>query len=113
MASKRSLRDALIAGLLRFPPEVEEHRSRFAPIMAWRVSGREFLHFHGENEIDLRLTRAVIRDQRDRLRANRRVDLRQHSSHWIRVSLSSPGDVRFALRLVKLAVVANRRSRSA
>jgi hypothetical protein len=113
MANKRSLRDSLIAGLLKFPPEVEEHRSRFAPMMAWRVSGREFLHFHGENEIDLRLTRAVIRDQRAQLRGDHRVDLRQHSSDWIRVSLSSPDDVRFALRLARLAVAANRRDRSA
>jgi hypothetical protein len=113
MANKRSLRDSLIAGLLKFPPAVEEHRSRFAPIVAWRVSGKEFLHFHGEKEIDVRLTRAVIRDQRARLRADPRVDLRQHSSDWIRVCLSSPDDVRFALRLARLAVAAHRRSRSA
>ncbi len=48
-------------------------RSRWSEQWSYRLDGREVLHFHGESEIDLRLTRQVIRRERERLAADPRL----------------------------------------
>ena len=48
----------------------------FAPGPALWVGTREVAHFHAGHTLEVRLTRAVIRQRRDELRADDRITLR-------------------------------------
>lgn len=67
--------------------------------------GKEFAHFHSDEELDLRLTRKVIAS----LGLSHPPGSVHHpgraaSSPWIELRLESPGDVGRAAQLVELAV---------
>ena len=67
--------------------------------------GKELAHFHHDHEIDLRLTRKVIRA----LGLSQPADSRLHStrsasSHWIEVRFSTPTEVERVVELVRLAL---------
>lgn len=80
----------------------------FAPGPALWVGKREIAHFDAERTLDLRLTKAVIRDRRAELKADSRVELRPGASDWIELDLASPADEAWAIALVADAVDANR-----
>lgn len=73
---------------------------------AYFVNGKQVAHGAGE-EIQLRLTRAVIRERRPRLRAEPRVELRT-GSDWVRVRVVAKPDVELVLELAELAAAAHR-----
>jgi hypothetical protein len=79
----------------------------FSPGPALWVGKREIAHFDGVQTLDVRLTRSNIASRRSELRANDRIVLRPGSSDWLEVKIESPGDVEFAISLVKEAVAAN------
>jgi hypothetical protein len=91
---------------------VMEASSRWTRGPAWLLNGREIMHLHGANTADLRLTREVIRQRRDRLESDPRVDLRAHGGDWIQVRFRRRSDLELAFGLLDDAVVANSRSRS-
>jgi hypothetical protein len=69
---------------------------------------REVAHFHdGSGELEVRLTKAVVRERRAELRADARVTLRKNASDWIAFDLANRADEKAALELVRLAVAAN------
>lgn len=70
--------------------------------------GREILHVHHAQEIDLRLTRRAIAARRAELRANPRVSLRG-SSDWMTIGFTARAHLAGVLELVAAAVSANRR----
>ena len=80
----------------------------FSDVTAWWVNGKEVAHFHGADEIEIRLTKPVIRDRRAELKADDRVALRPSSSDWLTVTLRAPADVEFVVGLVEHAVAAHR-----
>ena len=80
----------------------------FGPDDAWWCNGKEILHVEGDGVIDLRLTRAVIRDLRAGLRQDPRVTLRKSTSDWVEVRIASSDDVAFVLDLVERAAAAHR-----
>ena len=57
----------------------------FGPEDAFWCNGKEIAHFHGADVVELRLTKAVIRELRPLLRADDRVTLRKGTSDWIEV----------------------------
>lgn len=60
--------------------------SMFSDRPALWVNGHEIAHFDGHDRMDVRLTRAVIRATRPRLRAEPRIHLRSSSSaDWLEV----------------------------
>jgi hypothetical protein len=83
---------------------VEEGRSRFGHEVAFRFRGLEFLHLHGEDEVDVRLGRAAIRSERARLTADPRVRLPEVPSDWVTVPLERPADVEVVLALADRAI---------
>jgi hypothetical protein len=67
--------------------------------------GKEFAHFHNDNEIDLRLTKKLIKSlglnhpERSTFHPTR-----ASSSNWIEVRFHTPEEVLTAVALVRLAV---------
>ena len=72
---------------------VLESDSIFSDDMAYWVNGKEIAHFHGQDSLELRLTRPVIRELRDQLKAEPQVKLRNASSDWLIMSFASAADV--------------------
>jgi hypothetical protein len=69
---------------------------------------REVAHFHdGTGELEVRLTKAVVRERRAELKADARVTLRKNASDWIAFTIATKADEKDALELVRLAVAAN------
>jgi hypothetical protein len=69
---------------------------------------REVAHFHDDSgELEVRLTKAVVRERRAELKTDARVTLRKSASDWIAFEISSRADEDDALALVRAAVEAN------
>ena len=67
--------------------------------------GKEFAHFHDDNELDIRLTRNVINREGLAHPTNSRVHPnRSKNSQWIEVRFSTPADIKRLVNLVKLAI---------
>ena len=87
---------------------LEGRRSRWSSLWSYWIDGREIVHFHRDGSVDVRLTRAAIRERRAALVADPRVGLGAPSRDWVSVTLASPADVPLAVELVKVAIAANR-----
>jgi hypothetical protein len=61
-----------------------------------------------KDQIDVRLTRQVVRELGDELRGDARIDLRRSGSDWILVEVRRAPDVDRALELVRRAIRATR-----
>src|SRR5439155_1930590 len=68
---------------------------------------REIAHHHN-GQVDVRLTRAVVRELRDELRSDARIDLRGAGFDWILVRVRTRADVERALELLRYATHAAR-----
>jgi hypothetical protein len=79
----------------------------FADGPAIWVGKREIAHFHGPDDLEVRLTRAVIRERRTELRAHEGIELRRSTSDWICVRVRSGSDFDLAYTLVEDAIAAN------
>jgi hypothetical protein len=91
-------------------PNVVVEPSQLGGEPAFWSHGREIMHFHDDDVVDLRLTRGEIRDRRADLRADPRVELRAStSSDWVEIHFSSPADVEFVVDLARVAAAANDR----
>jgi predicted dehydrogenase len=75
---------------------------------AYWVNGKEIAHFEDEGVIEVRLTRAAIRDRRPAFKIDERVELRPSGADWITVRFATRGDVDFVAELVDVAAVAHR-----
>jgi len=68
-------------------------------------NGKEFAHFHDDNELDIRLTRAVIRRAGLVHPANSRVHPnRSKNSQWIEVRFEKTADLEGLVQLAMLAI---------
>jgi hypothetical protein len=85
-----------------------EGESMFAEKSAYWVNGREIAHFEGNDLIELRLTKAVIKERRTEFKADPRVELRPSGADWLTIRLKSPEDADFVLELARLAEEAHR-----
>jgi hypothetical protein len=99
----RELRQALAA-----LDGVEESDSAFKDDVGYWVNGKEIAHFEGERAIDIRLTRAVIRDRRAQLMTDPRVRRRASGSDWLTVELTGVDVMSFVIELARAAVAAHR-----
>jgi hypothetical protein len=74
---------------------VVEAKSKFGGRgLAFHVDGREFLHFHSRTLIDVRMTRARIRDLPSSVRVQCR--FRPTASDWVEIRLRDVADGVFA-----------------
>ena len=92
---------------LRSIADVLESPGIFSDEDAYWVNAKEIAHFH-DGSLELRLTRALIRAHRERLRADRRIERRAPSSDWIVVRCGSSRDVALVRELAELAAAAHR-----
>jgi hypothetical protein len=93
--------EAIMAEVRRLPG-VEETRSRWGDVPAFRIDGREFFHAGSDGLLDIRLTRSLIRELDDE-----RLLYRPGSSDWIWLKVESRDDIPFALELAQRALEAN------
>ena len=68
---------------------------------------REIAHCHN-GQVDVRLTRAVVRELRDELRSDARIDLRGPGYDWILIRVRTAADVERALEMLRHAMRAAR-----
>ena len=67
--------------------------------------GKEFAHFHGNNELDLRLTKQVIKREGLVHPADSQVHPnRSASSHWIEIRFTKAAHLDEVVRLAQLAI---------
>jgi len=67
--------------------------------------GKEFAHFHDDNELDIRLSKAIISREGLTHPADSRVHpKRSKHSHWIEVRFSRVADLERVAHLVRLAI---------
>jgi len=64
---------------------------------------REIAHCHN-GQVDVRLTRAVVRQFRAELGSDARIDLRGPGFDWILIRVRSAADVERAMQLLRLAM---------
>ncbi len=98
------LRKLLIKKLEQIP-DLEDRPSKVAGGSAIFYKEKEIAHFHDDNEIDVRLTRKVIR----REGLNHPTDSKIHThrstnSEWIEIRFRKLEDVVEVVRLFKLAL---------
>lgn len=75
---------------------------------AYWANGKEAVHFESDSVVEIRLTRAVIRERRAALKTDERVMLRPHTSDWIAVRFVRPADVDFVIELAERSAEAHR-----
>ena len=97
-----SLIDGMMEGPSAFAADDE-------PRAFW-VAGKQVANLYDRERLELRLTKPVIRQHRDRLRAEPRVELRRNPSDWLTVQVRSAPDVGLAAELGGLAADAHRSS---
>jgi hypothetical protein len=105
--SAQALSKRIRAGLLALDGVVESEGA-FGDGDAFWVNGKQIAQFHGEDAIELRITRAGWGTHRDRLKPDARVRRHGASSDWIDVRFASAGDVAFVLEMAEIAVSAHR-----
>ena len=93
--------NAELLGRLRSLPEVDERPSQFNGEPAFWIDGREFVHFHGDQWIEVRLTGRLI-NRLDEERAMRR----SRTSDWVMVDTRHTDLI---VDLARQALEANRR----
>jgi Family of unknown function (DUF5519) len=74
---------------------------------AFWLGTREIAHCHN-GQVDVRLTRAVVRELRNELRSDARIDLRGPGYDWILIRVRNAADVERALELLRHAMRAAR-----
>lgn len=98
------LRSELIKKLEKIPG-LEDRPSKVAGGSAIFYNGKEIAHFHDDNEIDVRLTKKVIR--REGLNHPSDSTIHKHrspNSEWIEIRFRKSGDVEEVVRLFKMAL---------
>jgi Family of unknown function (DUF5519) len=102
-SSPRAELEARLAQL----PDLDRRPSRYGNGLAYYVGDREVVHFHGDQRMDVRLTREVIRIRKAEGGFDARVTTRGPSADWASVRVEAPDDVSPALALVEDAIRAN------
>jgi hypothetical protein len=87
---------------------VSVSESMFGNGDAYWVNSKEIAHFEGVGVIEVRLTRAVIRERRPELKADARAELRPSGADWITVRFGDEADEAFVVGLVTAAAEAHR-----
>ena len=104
MANLRSDLEARLSTI----DDVMVSESMFGGGDAFWVNGKEIAHFHDAAVIEVRLTRAAIRERRAEFKADERVELRPSGADWMTVCFKTPVDVAFVFELVSIAARVHR-----
>jgi hypothetical protein len=105
--AKRTTRERVRAALLRIDGVVESP-GIFHDEDAFWVNGKQIAHFHGDDVMEIRLTRRLISELRGRLKAMSSVAFRSGASDWISVAVDDAALIR---ELADRAAAAHRAAR--
>ena len=94
-------RGARLRGLRVRPSRFKGHADAL-----W-LGAREIAHCHN-GQVDVRLTRTIVRQLREELRSDARIDLRGPGYDWILVRVRNAADVDRAIELLRHAIRAAR-----
>jgi hypothetical protein len=100
-----SLRIELVRRLEKLGVEDRALPGRDDGFSSLSFGGKDFAHFHNDNELDIRLTKGIISSEGlvhpidSRVHPNR-----SKSSHWIEVRFSKAADIERLVHLVRLAI---------
>lgn len=92
---------------LRAIEGLSRRASRHGDSFSYFVADREIVHFHGDERMDVRLTRERVRLHEAEAPFDRRVTTRGPSAHWVAVQVRESRDIALALELVDEAIRAN------
>jgi hypothetical protein len=98
-----SVRELLERRLLEIP-KLSQRPSRRGHGSTYFAGDHEVAHFHGEERIDVRLTRGRIHPTGSVREFDKRVTTRGPSADWVAVRIEEVQDVPLALSLVKEAI---------
>ena len=93
-----------VAGLMEGP---STFASDDLPRAYW-AHGTQVVNLFSPERAELRLTKAVIRDHKERLKADPRVELRPNPSDWLTVVVTKTADAGLVVELAEWAVAAHR-----
>jgi hypothetical protein len=100
-----ALRSSLVKKLREFGVEERPWPGRDDGFASLLYQGKEFAHFHTDNELDIRLGKDVIKQERlVRISDSTVHPDRAKGSPWFEFRISSAADVQEAIRLVRLAI---------
>jgi hypothetical protein len=88
-------------------PGAELGDAVFSDGLALWSGTREIAHAHGENNVEIRLTKDGIRARRVELHADGRVTLRKNASDWLEFEIADARDETDAFELVRTAITLN------
>jgi Family of unknown function (DUF5519) len=88
-------------------PGLERRRSRYGSSAAFYVGNTEVTHFHGEERMDVRLTKERIREMKETGPLDPRIQTRGPSAEWAAVRVREARDLALAVQLVEEAIRAN------
>jgi len=88
-------------------PELERRPSRYGDSQSYFVGPREIAHFHGDERMDLRLTKEEIRRLKAEHTLDHRVRTRGASAEWAEIHVLKLTDIPYAMSLVEEAIRAN------
>ena len=100
-----TLRNQLVRRLEKVGVEDRALPGRDGGFSSLYYGGKEFAHFHDDNEVDIRLTREIISSEGLVHPLDSRIHpSRSRNSHWIEVRLSKAADIEKLVHLVRLAI---------
>jgi hypothetical protein len=88
-------------------PGVTRHQSRHGDSHSFFLGELEIAHFHGDQRLDVRLTRQRIRELKAEGALDERVTTRGPSAEWVAVKIINSHDLALAVSLVQEAVQSN------
>lgn len=92
---------------LRGLPSLRQRVSRFGDSKSYFVADLEVAHFHGDQRMDVRLTKERIHELRDEGSLDVRVHTRGRYAEWASLPLLDERDVALAVEMVLEAIRAN------
>lgn len=98
-----NIRKQLIRELLKIEGITEKiWPDRSDGFSSLQIDGKEFAHFHNDNEIDIRLTRRIIsREMLVHPNASKNHPNRSKNSPWIEIHFFNKNDIELIVMLVK------------
>jgi hypothetical protein len=106
MAQTNAIRAELERELSRIAG-VDRHPGRIGRGSTFSVRATEIAHFHGDQRLDVRLTKERIRQHLAEAPFDGRVRTRGPSAEWVAVQVCRPEDIPIAVALVTEARDAN------
>ncbi|WP_405486573.1 luciferase family protein [Streptomyces sp. NBC_00096] len=92
-------------------PSLVEGRPTCGAALGFNAGAQEIVHFHGEHEADVHLTRAMISKLRPALASSTAIQLRT-GSEWVTVRLDIGSDIDLLATLVSAALQAATRAQA-